>query len=96
MPLRGGHTGPAYTENGVISLRNASDANAYTSFLYATLIHEAFHLYGPENEQILPEMKKADRTVAGPFKGWGPLALPGPPGQSLAITGLVARHCGGL
>lgn len=76
-----GHTGVAYTDNGVISLR----PSAYTSYLYATLIHEAFHLFGPENEDLLSAMKSYQPN------GWGPL-----PGAGDDRTGYVARYCGGM
>jgi len=72
--------GPAYTNRGVVNLTAA----AYTPYLYATLIHEAFHLVGPDNEALSSAMKayKPD--------GWGPL-----PGAGDERTGYVARYCGG-
>jgi len=73
--------GPAYTNNGVVHLTSS----AYTSYLYATLIHEAFHLTkGLYNDDLSAAMKKAD-------EGWGPL-----PGAGDERTGYVARSCGGL
>ena len=72
--------GPAYTIGGVVHLTSS----AYKSYLYATLIHEAFHLLGPDNDKLSSAMKKSD-------EGWGPL-----PGAGDERTGYVARHCRGI
>ncbi len=57
----------------------------YTSYLYASLIHEIFHDYKDVyNENLEAAMRKADSA-------WGPMSQ-----IRNSITGLVARNCGGL
>ena len=92
----GGHTGVAYTdssttpEGGTIHL---IEGRAYTSHLYATLIHETFHLFNKSGgSQIVHSdmdaaMAAADAVAKG---GWGPY-----PGFDDPRTGYIDRYCGG-
>jgi hypothetical protein len=73
----------AYTEDGVIHLRES----AYTPYLYATLIHETFHLVGPDTDKFHSDMLQAMKKNS-PNKG----TFAGVESR----TSYIAQNCGGL
>jgi RHS repeat-associated protein len=71
----------AWTEKGNIYL----STDAYTSYLYATLIHESFHLKGPETTKFHNDMLQLMYKFQ---RGSRPLY------DMEERTGLIAKHCG--
>jgi RHS repeat-associated protein len=91
----GAHTGAAWKDPGEpISLKDEVGNSAYTSYLYATLIHEALHFFIPTNDQLSKFMKQADdygmeHSGRGANNwGFGSLSSYGD-----ERTGFVMRHC---